>query len=249
MSEPAAGAPCVLVAEDDDTVRETVRECLTEAGYRVVTAADGVGAVLVAERERPDLAVLDVMLPRRDGLSVARSIRAAADVPVVFLTARDAVDDRLAGFAAGADDYLSKPFALAELLARVAVVLRRSGRSGVGRIVVDDLVVDEDAGTAHRAGAELTLTATELRLLSYLARNRDRVLSKTQILTQVWGYDAYDPNLVEAFISTLRRKVEAHGPRLVHTVRGVGYRLGAPVAAPAGVAMEPGVGHGGGRPR
>ncbi|WP_205849807.1 response regulator transcription factor [Nakamurella flava] len=228
----APGAPCVLVAEDDDTVREAVRECLADAGYRVLTAADGTEAIELAEREHPDVAVLDVMLPRRDGLSVARSIRAGSDVPVLFLTARDAVDDRLAGFAAGADDYLTKPFALAELLARIAVVLRRSGRVGVGRVVVGDLVIDEDAGAATRAGRDLQLTATELRLLGYLARHRDRVLSKTQILTQVWGYDAYDPNLVEAFVSTLRRKLELHGPRLVQTVRGIGYRLSLP-ALPA----------------
>ena len=237
------GAPCVLVAEDDETVREAVRECLTDAGYRVIAVADGAAAIGAADRQPLDLAVLDVMLPHRDGLSVARAIRAAADVPVLFLTARDAVDDRLAGFAAGADDYLTKPFALAELLARIGVVLRRTGRVGVGRTVVGDLVVDEDAGTATRGGHDLGLTATELRLLAYLARHRDRVLSKTQILTQVWGYDAYDPNLVEAFISTLRRKLEARGPRLVQTVRGIGYRLAAaptattPTAADHGAAV------------
>ena len=132
--------------------------------------------------------------------------------------------DRLAGFASGADDYLIKPFAMAELLARLRAVLRRAGRTA-DVLHVGDLVIDEESGQVRRADVAITLTATELRLLGYLARNRNRVLSKTQILTQVWGYDAYDPNLVEAYVSTLRRKLDTNGVRLIHTVRGVGYRL------------------------
>ena len=152
---------------------------------------------------------------------------------MIVVTALDGVDDRLAGFDAGADDYLVKPFAVAELLARVTAVLRRSGRLSAQLIEIGDLIVDEDGGVVQRAGRPIELTATERRLLVYLARHRGRVLSKTQILTQVWGYEAYDPNLVEAFVSGLRRKLDQHGPRLIHTVRGVGYRLAAPVAAAA----------------
>jgi two-component system OmpR family response regulator len=136
------------------------------------------------------------------------------------------VPDRLAGFAAGADDYLVKPFAMAELVARVRAVLNRRGR-WPGAVEVGDLLVDEPAGTATRAGARLDLTATELRLLGYLVGNRGRTVSKTQILTQVWGYGDYDPNLVEVHVSALRRKLEAHGDRLVHTVRGLGYTVRA----------------------
>jgi DNA-binding response OmpR family regulator len=146
------------------------------------------------------------------------------DLPIIFLTARDAVEDRLGGFELGADDYLVKPFALEELLARVRAVLRRTGRLGAA-IEAADIVVDEEAGLAARAGSPLELTATELRLLAYLVRQRGLVLSKHQLLTQVWGYDAYDPNVVEVHISALRRKLEAHGPRILHTVRGLGYRL------------------------
>jgi two-component system, OmpR family, response regulator len=145
-------------------------------------------------------------------------------VPVIFLTARDSVEDRLLGFSLGADDYLVKPFALEELLARVRAVLRRTGRLAAV-IEAGDLIVDEQGGLATRAGGALELTPTELRLLAYLVRNRGLVLSKTQMLTQVWGYDHYDPNIVEVHVSALRRKLEAHGPRILHTVHGLGYRL------------------------
>ena len=186
---------------------------------------DGVGFAALVEEFRPDIAVLDVMLPGTSGLKLARHLREHTQAAVLFLTARDAVADRLAGFEAGADDYIIKPFVMAELLARTRAVLRRSGKLRSGRLQVADLLVDEDSGEVFRAGQAIAVTATELRLLAYLARNRGRVLSKTQILTQVWGYDAYDPNLVEAYVSGLRRKLEANGCRLIHTVRGVGYRL------------------------
>ena len=179
----------------------------------------------MVELFRPDVAILDVMLPGTSGLALARHLRDQSQTAVLFLTARDAVPDRLAGFEAGADDYIVKPFVMAELLARTRAVLRRSGKQKSGRLQVADLLVDEDAGEVMRAGKAVPVTATELRLLGYLARNRGRVLSKTQILTQVWGYDAYDPNLVEAYVSGLRRKMEVHGGRLIHTVRGVGYRM------------------------
>jgi two-component system, OmpR family, response regulator len=222
----------VLVIEDDPVLRECIAQEVASAGYRVVARADGADLRRVVEQFRPDAALLDVMLPGRSGLALAEDLE-ELDCALLFLTARDAVADRLAGFAAGADDYLVKPFVMAELLARLSAVLRRRGRARSTVVRIDDLEIDEDAGEARRAGAPLPLTATELRLLVYLARNRGRVLSKMQILTQVWGYDAYDPNLVEAFVSGLRRKLEAGGPRVVHTVRGIGYRLSEPVTVPA----------------
>ena len=221
----------VLVVEDDETLRWCVRDGLLDAGYQVATAADGNGFDTLVDSFRPDVALLDVMLPGTSGLALARRLRARTQSAVIFLTARDAVPDRLAGFDAGADDYLVKPFVMAELLARTRAVLRRSGALTSARLQVGDLLVDEDAGEVIRAGRAIPVTATELRLLTYLARNRGRVLSKTQILTQVWGYEAYDPNLVEAYVSALRRKTEVDGSRLIHTVRGVGYRMSESVPA------------------
>ncbi|MFD0578132.1 response regulator transcription factor [Dactylosporangium darangshiense] len=163
-------------------------------------------------------------LPGGDGFDLAARLRAGRDVPIMFLTARDTVEDRLRGFALGADDYLVKPFALEELLARLRAVLRRTGR--LDRVIeAGDLIIDEQAGLATRGGEPLELTPTELRVLAYLVRHRGLVLSKTQLLTQVWGYDAYDPNVVEVHMSALRRKLEARGPRIIETVRGLGYRL------------------------
>lgn len=221
------GPARVLVVEDDPVLRDCVCDGFVDAGYQVIALADGRGFERALAEHRPDVAVLDVMLPGRSGLELATELRRHTDAAVLFLTARDAVSDRLAGFAAGADDYLIKPFAMAELLARLRAVLRRTGRAPEV-LRVGDLVVDEEGGQVLRSGEQVGVTATELRLLGYLARNRNRVLSKTQILTQVWGYDAYDPNLVEAYVSSLRRKLDALGPRLIHTVRGVGYRLSEP---------------------
>ena len=216
----------VLVVEDEPALLAATSEALTDAGFVVSARPDGRGFLDHVATFRPDVVVLDVMLPGEDGMGLARRLRAAVDVPVLFVTARDAVEDRLAGFDLGADDYVVKPFVLAELVARVTAVLRRAGRLTSPTVQVDDLVVDEDAATVTRAGKPVELTATERRLLTYLVRNRGRTLSKTQILTQVWGYENYDPNLVEAFISTLRRKLEADDDaRLIHTVRGIGYRL------------------------
>ena len=217
----------VLVVEDEPVLREAVATALEAAGFVVHAAADGRDLDAVVGRFRPDAAVLDITLPGPDGLTLGRRLHALGSTAVVYVTARDAVPDRLAGFAAGADDYLVKPFVLAELVARLRAVLRRTGRLVSPTVEVGDLVLDEDSGRVLVAGEPVPLTATELRLLSYLVRNRGRVLSKTQILTQVWGYDEYDPNLVEAHVSALRRKLEAHGPRLVHTVRGIGYRVAA----------------------
>jgi two-component system OmpR family response regulator len=219
----SAHSPRVVLVEDEEPVREAVERALEREGIAVTGFADYPDPDLVLAAA-PDLAVLDVLLPGGDGFELARRLRAARDLPIVFLTARDTVEDRLDGFEVGADDYLIKPFALEELLARVRAVLRRTGRLGAA-IEAGDIVVDEDAGLATRAGRPLELTPTELRLLAYLLRQRGLVLSKHQLLTQIWGYDAYDPNVVEVHISALRRKLEAHGPRVLHTIRGLGYKL------------------------
>lgn len=214
----------VLVVEDEQVIRAALEQAYAGAGYDVHTLVDGRCFEGSVDTFRPDLVVLDVMLPVRDGFALARALRARSDSAVLFLTARDELDDRLRGFDAGADDYLAKPFAVAELLARSGAALRRLGRLP-STVQVGDLVLDESAMVATRGTTVLDLTATEWRLLSYLAANRGRTLSKTQILTQVWGYDDYDSNLVEVHISALRRKIETAGPRLIHTVRGLGYAL------------------------
>jgi DNA-binding response OmpR family regulator len=192
----------------------------------VTSNPDGAEFAAQVAAFRPDVAVLDVMLPTTSGLALAGHLRRHTQAGIVFVTARDGVADRLSGFEVGADDYVVKPFVAAELVARVRAVLRRTGRLRSTTVEVADVVIDEDAGEVLRGGCRIAVTATELRLLGYLARQRGRVVSKTQILTQVWGYEAYDPNLVEAYVSTLRRKLEQHGPRVIHTVRGVGYRIG-----------------------
>jgi two-component system OmpR family response regulator len=215
----------VLVVEDEDAIRAPLAAALRGAGHQVHECGDGTGFEDLVDSFRPDLALLDVQLPGgRDGFALAGALRGRSDCAVLMVTARDAVDDRLRGFAAGADDYVVKPFATVEVLARVGAILRRLGRVP-STVQVGDLVVDEDARLAVRAGTALELTATEFKLLAYLTGHRGRILSKTQLLTQVWGYDEYDPNLVEVHVSALRRKLEQHGPRLIHTARGLGYVL------------------------
>ncbi|MDQ1084155.1 MULTISPECIES: response regulator transcription factor [Microbacterium] len=221
-----SAAARVLVVDDDETIRLAVSTALRAEGFVTDAAADGVDLAERLAAFRPDLVVLDWMMPGPSGIRLLPLVRGAGDAAVIMLTARDEVDDRLRGFAEGADDYVVKPFTMAELVARAGAVLRRRGRLPQ-TISVGDLVVDPDAATAHRAGAALDLTATEFRLLHLLADGRGRTLSKAQILTQVWGYEDYDPNLVEVHLSALRRKMEQHGPRLIHTVRGLGYRLSA----------------------
>ncbi|MCM3615869.1 response regulator transcription factor [Microbacterium enclense] len=221
-----SAAARVLVVDDDETIRLAVSTALRAEGFLTDAAADGSDLAERLAAFRPDLVVLDWMMPGPSGIRLLPLVRAAGDTPVIMLTARDEVDDRLRGFAEGADDYVVKPFTMAELVARAGAVLRRRGRLPQ-TISVGDLVVDPDATTAHRAGVALELTATEFRLLHLLADGRGRTLSKAQILTQVWGYEDYDPNLVEVHLSALRRKMEQHGPRLIHTVRGLGYRLSA----------------------
>jgi len=214
----------VLVVEDEESIRGPVARALRSAGYQVHELADGADFETEVTGFRPDLAVLDVMLPGRDGFELSRALRSRMNAGVLMLTARDGIPDRVRGLESGADDYVSKPFAMEELLARVASILRRLGRTPA-TLEIGDLVVDEGAGVALREGHSVELTATEFRLLSFLAHNRGRTLSKTQILTQVWGYEEYDPNLVEVHVSALRRKLEQYGPRLIHTVRGMGYVL------------------------
>lgn len=222
--EFSVGAPRVLVVEDSETIREMVGEALAGAGYHTDARADGDGLEEALDGVRPDLVVLDVMLPGRDGFTLIDVIREWGDVGIVLITARDGLSDRLRGLDGGADDYVVKPFELAELVSRVGAVMRRRGR--LPEVVqLGDLVLDVDAGVAARDGHRLDLTGTELRLLAFLVEQRGRIVSAGQILTAVWGYDAYDTNLVQVHVSGLRRKLEAHGPRILHTVRGIGYRL------------------------
>jgi two-component system OmpR family response regulator len=213
----------VVVIEDEQPVRDAIvaalrAERFNATGFDDLPGPDELLAVA------PDLAILDVLLPSGSGFGLARALRRRQELPIIFLTARDAVADRVAGLELGADDYLIKPFAIEELLARVRAVLRRRG--AIPQVLeVEDVLVDEEHGLASRAGRDLALTSTELRLLAFLVRHRGQALSKDQLLTQVWGYDAYDHNLVEVHISALRRKLEAQGRRLIQTVRGIGYRL------------------------
>jgi DNA-binding response OmpR family regulator len=214
----------VLIVEDAEAIRLAVQSALKSAGHAVRERADGRQLETDLAEFRPDVVILDVMLPGRDGFALLEVVRARSDAGVVILTARDAVDDRLRGLNAGADDYVIKPFVLPEVVARVNALLRRMGRMQ-SVLVVGDLVVDPLAATVRRGSAEIALTATEFKLLCYLAEHRGQVVTKTQILSAVWGFDAYDPNLVEVFVSALRRKLETNGPRLLHTLRGLGYVL------------------------
>ena len=220
----------LLVVEDDDSIRDSLTRAFGAAGFEVLAVEDGLELETHLRAFRPDLVVLDWMLPGRQGPELVRVVRSQGRAGIVMLTAREAVADRLTGFEVGVDDYVAKPFVTDELVARVRAVLRRSGAVS-GTVQVDDLLIDEAAGVAERDGARLPLTATEFRLLCYLAAHRDRVLSSVQILSQVWGYEQYADNLVQVHMSALRRKIEAHGPRLIHTERGLGYVLRAPRGA------------------
>lgn len=218
----------ILLVEDDATIRHALSVALRDDGYQVSAESDGTSAIDGVEAFRPDLAILDIRLPPGpDGLAVARALRESRNIPIVFLTAADALEDRLAGFHAGGDDYVVKPFSMAELLARVRAVLRRAGALDSGVWQVHDLVVDESARTAVRGGTVIDLTRTEFDLLALLGRQRGRVLSKRQILTEIWGYEGFQENVVEAHMSALRRKLEGDGDRLIQTVRGAGYVLRA----------------------
>ena len=221
----------VLVVDDEAYITDLVGTALRYEGFDVAVAASGREALSRAGEFRPDLLVLDVMLPDVDGIEVcARLRRDGIQAPVVFLTARDATEDKIAGLTVGGDDYVTKPFSLEELIARVRAVLRRT-RPGdrPARLAFADLEIDEDAHQVSRAGGPLDLRPTEYKLLRYLVLNAGRVLSKAQILDHVWNYDfGGNDNVVETYVSYLRRKVDRHGPPLIHTVRGVGYVLRLP---------------------
>ena len=217
----------VLVVDDDPAVRESLRRSLVFNGYQVELAADGEQALRAVADSRPDAVVLDVMMPRLDGLATCRALRAAGDdVPVLMLTARDEVADRVAGLDAGADDYLPKPFALEELLARLRALLRRIGAGDSGPVLrLADLTLDPASREVTRGERPIRLTRTEFALLELLLRNQRMVLPRERILEEVWGYDfPTTANSLEVYVGYLRRKTEAEGePRLIHTVRVVGY--------------------------
>ncbi|WP_103379978.1 response regulator transcription factor [Pseudonocardia dioxanivorans] len=220
----------VLVVDDEATLSDLLGMALRYEGWDVRTEADGASAVRAAREFRPDAVVLDVMLPDLDGLEVLRRMRAdTPDVPVLFLTAKDAVEDRVAGLTAGGDDYVTKPFSLEELVARLRGLLRRSGMTAArqgSELAVGDLTLDEDSHEVRRGDVEVDLTATEFELLRFLMRNPRRVLSKAQILDRVWHYDfGGQSNVVELYISYLRKKIDNGRAPMIHTVRGAGYVL------------------------
>jgi len=220
----------VLVVDDESTLTDLMSMALRYEGCDVRTAADGLSAVRSARETTPDVVVLDVMLPDMDGLEVMRKLRAdIPDVPVLFLTAKDAVEDRLAGLTAGGDDYVTKPFSLEEVIARIRGLMRRARVTAVRDdtlLVVGDLTLDEDSYEVHRGGDPVRLTATEFELLRFLMLNPRRVLSKRQILDRVWDYDfGGQDNVVELYISYLRKKIDAGRTPMIHTVRGAGYVL------------------------
>jgi two-component system OmpR family response regulator len=220
----------VLVVDDEVNIAELVSMALRYEGWEVRAAHTGSKAVTAAKDLKPDAVVLDMMLPDFDGLEVLRRMRATQpDLPVVFLTARDAVEDRIAGLTAGGDDYVTKPFSLEELVARLRALMRRAGaRQAVTSSVlnVGDLELDEDSHEVRRGGQEIMLTATEFELLRFLMRNPRRVLSKAQILDRVWNYDfGGQANVVELYISYLRKKIDAGHEPMIHTMRGAGYVL------------------------
>jgi two-component system OmpR family response regulator len=231
--------PQVLVVDDEPNIRDLIQVALKFHGCSVTTAGSGKDALRQAESTRPDLIVLDVMMPDMDGFEVCRRLRAAGnEVPVIFLTARDTSSDTVTGLAIGGDDYVTKPFSVEALVARVRAVLRRASRGdggggssessgGAGApLRVADLELDEDRWTVHRAGVPVELSPTEFRLLAYLMRHEGRVLTRAQLLESVWGWDySGESQIVETYVSYLRRKLDPLGPPLIHTQRGVGYSL------------------------
>ncbi len=229
--EGAQARPRLLVVEDDPNIVELLSASLRFAGFQVTTATNGGEAVASARADRPDLVILDVMLPDLDGFEVIRRMRdGGVRTPVVFLTARDATDDKIRGLTLGGDDYVTKPFSLEELTARIRAVLRRTaGEQSTAALAFADLELDEESHEVRRAGRLVSLSPTEFKLLRYLLHNAGRVLSKAQILDHVWQYDFRgDDSIVESYISYLRRKVDTVEPRLIHTLRGVGYVLRLP---------------------
>ena len=225
----------LLVVEDEPNILELLAASLRYAGFDVITAGGGTEAVQAAQRHRPDLLVLDVMLPDMDGFDVVRRLRGGGDrIPVVFLTARDAMEDKIRGLTLGGDDYVTKPFSLEEVIARIRAVLRRTRGEGIEpspRLKFADLELDEESHEVWRGDTPISLTATEFNLLRLFLLNPKRVLSKDQIIDHVWHYDFRgDTGIVESYVSVLRRKVDTAEPRLIHTLRGVGYVLRLPTS-------------------
>ena len=236
--------PQVLVVDDEPNIRELVQVALKFHGCAVSTAANGTEALRHAENDHPDLIVLDVMLPDMDGFEVCRRLRSVGnEVPVIFLTARDTSSDTVTGLAIGGDDYVTKPFSVEALVARVRAVLRRASRTArdgegdgeAGPLRAGDLELDESRWTVHRGGVPVELSPTEFRLLAYLIRRQGRVLTRAQLLESVWGWDyAGESQIVETYVSYLRRKLDPLGPPMIHTQRGVGYSLRPPEQGQAG---------------
>ncbi len=234
MSE-ANGSHRVLVVDDEPNIADVISMALRYQGFEVTSASTGSEALAAVKTFRPQLILLDVMLPDMEGFEVARRLSAEHErVPIIFLTARDATEDKVRGLTVGGDDYVTKPFSLEELIARVRALLRRSGvaEAESSRLAFADLELDDDAHEVTRGGALIELTATEYRLLRYLMLNPRLVLSRPQLLEHVWDYDfGGDARVLETYVSYLRKKLDAHGPPLIHTVRGVGYVLRVPRAA------------------
>jgi two-component system OmpR family response regulator len=231
-STPAQRGARLLVVDDEPVILELLAGALRFAGFDVLTAATGTEALRAAAAGRPDLILLDVMMPGCDGFEVIRRIHDSGPrIPVIFLTARDTPRDRVAGLSLGGDDYITKPFSLDEMLARISAVLRRSTGEAepASRLAIADLELDQDSHQVWRAGTEVTLAPREFKLLRYLMTNAGRVLSREQILDHVWDYNfTGDSNIIESYISTLRRKVDTAEPHLIHTIRSIGYVLRIP---------------------
>jgi two-component system OmpR family response regulator len=220
----------VLVVDDESVLAEMVSMALRYEGWNIATAGDGSSAIASARAQRPDVVVLDVMLPDMSGLDVLHKLREEnPQLPVLLLTAKDAVEDRIAGLTAGGDDYVTKPFSIEEVVLRLRALLRRTGVTTVdsgAQLVVGDLVLDEDSHEVARAGEPISLTSTEFELLRFMMRNSKRVLSKAQILDRVWSYDfGGRSNIVELYISYLRKKIDSGREPMIHTLRGAGYVL------------------------
>jgi two-component system, OmpR family, response regulator len=224
--------PRVLVVDDEPNILDVITMALRYESFEVATAANGREALAGVREFRPHVILLDIMLPDMEGFEVARRLGAdRSDLPIVFLTARDTTEDKIRGLTTGGDDYVTKPFSLEELIARIRAILRRAGLSEheSSRLAFEDLELDDDTREVTRAGRPIELTATEYRLLRYLMLNPRRVLTRAQILDHVWDYDfGGDARVLETYISYLRKKVDAEGPPLIHTVRGVGYSLRLP---------------------
>ncbi len=224
-------AASLLIVDDEPNLLSMLAAALRHHGFAVSTAVNGRDAIEVTKQQRPDLVVLDVMMPELDGFEVCRRLRAAGDqTPILFLTARESTEDKVRGLTLGGDDYLEKPFSLEELVARAEAILRRAGHNGAAvTFELADLRMDDDAHRVQRGGQEVNLSPTEYKLLRYLLINQGRVLSKAQILDHVWDYDfGGDGGIVETYIGYLRKKIDTTGVNLIHTIRGVGYTLRSP---------------------